>query len=71
MSTEEAWLPDGQGLGDLRDLITEAGDRVHLRLSSPERYPRTACRDLRSLGERWTGKSTEVTCPACLELVHA
>lgn len=66
------WLPDGKGLGDLRGLIADAGDRVHLRLTAPGgQYPRTACRQLASLGEWWTGLAAEVTCQACLEVVHA
>ena len=65
------WLPDGRGLDPIsRALAVERSARVHLRLSAPDgRYPRTAC-DV-GLGELWTGLTTEVTCRACLEVVHA
>lgn len=68
---EEAWVPDGHGLDDLtRALAAEHGARVHLRLTSPGgRSARGACGG--GLGELWTGRPAEVTCPACLEVVHA
>ncbi len=67
----ESWLPDGHGLDPLSlDLVAEHDLRVHLRLTSPgRRSARGACD--RGLGELWSGVSTEVTCPACLEAVHA
>lgn len=69
-TAEKAWIVDGHGLPDeARALVAEHGQPVHLRLSAPGHYPRTACDG--GLGEWWTGKSTEVTCPACLEVVHA
>lgn len=67
---EGAWLPDGHGLDPrARELLAEHGGSVHLRLSHPDgRYPRTGCGD--GLGQWWTGVSSEVTCPVCLEVVH-
>lgn len=64
------WLPDGHGLDPFsRALVAERHLPVHLRLTTPGRYPRTACTG--GLGQLWTGLPVEVTCPACLELVHA
>lgn len=69
-SGEKAWLPDGRGLPDeARDLIAK-GARIHLRLTSPGRESARGACD-RVLGEWWTGRASEVTCPACLEVVHA
>lgn len=70
--TDGPWLPDGRGLDPYSsDLVAERDLRVHLRLTSPSagRYPRGACGS--ALGELWTGLTAEVTCPACLEVVHA
>jgi hypothetical protein len=66
-----SWLPDGRGLPDeARESIAEHDQWVHLRLTSPDgRFARGACD--RSLGEWWSGVAGDVTCPACLELVHA
>lgn len=68
---EKAWLPDGRGLPDeARALIAEHGQRVHLRLTAPGgRSARGACDN--GIGEWWTGRAAEVTCSACLEVVHA
>lgn len=69
--SEDAWVPDGHGLPDAaRELAAEHGAPVHLRLTSPGgRSARGACG--RGLGELWTGRPAEVTCPACLDVVHA
>lgn len=68
---EPAWLPDGHGLCDEAvEIITASGQCVHLRLTSPDgRSVRGACDH--GLGEWWTGVPNEVTCPDCLEVVHA
>lgn len=65
------WLPDGRGLDPLTlDLIAEHDVTVHLRLENTEtRAARGACGD--GLGQLWSGIATEVTCPPCLEVVHA
>lgn len=65
------WLPDGHGLPDVaRVMVSELDQPVHLRLTAPgSAYPRAGCD--RALGEWWSGKPDEVTCPACLEVVHA
>lgn len=65
------WLPDGRGLPDeARELNAAHGAPVHLRLTAPGgRSARGAC-DL-GLGQLWTGRPGEVTCPACLKVVHA
>jgi len=59
--TAETWLPDGRGLPE------EArgyGGSVHLRLTSPGgRSARGACGS--GLGELWSGRPDEVTCPLC------
>jgi hypothetical protein len=71
-ATEGTWLPDGRGLTEeARAIIAEHDQRVHLRLSVGRTgaYPRSACD--RGIGEWWSGKPAEVTCPACLEVVHA
>jgi hypothetical protein len=66
-----AWLPDGQGLSDeARGIIAEHGGRVHLRLTSPSRQGVMGACDS-GLGEWWSGLTSDVTCPACLEVVHA
>lgn len=52
-------MPDGIGLSPLVWEVTP-GDGT---------YPKTGC--TRGLGQWWTGLGSEVTCPACLELVHA
>jgi hypothetical protein len=67
------WRPDGTGLDDLRDVIEDVGEVVHLRLSAPGRHPRTACDGAGGSGidHWWTGIPTEVNCPSCLEVVHA
>lgn len=71
--SEGPWLPDGVGLADeARAVIAEQENRIpiHLRLSTPgHRNVKSACD--RGLGEWWTGKAAEVTCKACLQLVHA
>lgn len=71
MADDGPWLPDGHGLPEeARQLNAEHGAPVHLRLTSPGgRSARGACDG--GLGELWTGVAAEVTCPACLELVHA
>lgn len=64
------WLPDGRGLDpETLAAVADLDLRVHLRLTNGEGYPRVACG--RGLGELWTGIGSEVTCPACLEVVHA
>lgn len=71
MSDEKTWVPDGHGLTEeARALIVEHPTPVHLRLTSPGRSSARAACDA-ALGEWWTGLSTEVTCPTCLEVVHA
>lgn len=70
------WLPDGQGLSEtVKEIIDELpNERVHLRLTSqvdPDRHPRTACGALTSIGQWWSGKPSEVNCPACLKLAPA
>ena len=63
-------MPDGQGLDPFSlALVAEDGRVVHLRLSAPARYPKTGCGG--GLGQLWSGAASEVTCPACLEVVHA
>ena len=62
---------DGVGLPEValeivRDDPTQI---VHLRLRDDGHYPITGCGG--GLGQWWTGKTTEVTCADCLELVHA
>lgn len=66
-----SWLPDGHGLLiEARDLNAEHHTPVHLRLTNTEtRAARGAC-DY-GLGQLWTGVPSEVTCRACLEVVHA
>lgn len=65
------WLPDGHGLDPLsRALVDARGLRVHLRLTSPGGISARGACD-RGLGELWSGQASEVTCPACLEVVHA
>lgn len=60
------WLPDGHGLPGYAEVLMP----VHLRLTSADgRSARGACD--RGLGEWWTGVPAEVTCPGCLEVVHA
>ena len=65
------WLPDGHGLSDVAlDIISDNDQRVHLRLTNTEtRACRSACDS--GLGEWWSGVGADVTCPACLEVVHA
>lgn len=65
------WLPDGHGLSpETLAVVAEHDLRVHLRLTSWDRKrARGACDG--GLGELWTGVGSEVTCPACLEVVHA
>lgn len=64
-------LPDGRGLDPLSlDLVAEHDLTVHLRLTNTEtRAARGACDG--GLGQLWSGIATEVTCPPCLEVVHA
>lgn len=71
MDDAKTWLPDGHGLDPLAlELVAERGLTVHLRLTDRERRSaRGACDH--GLGELWTGAPSEVTCPACLEVVHA
>ena len=71
MSETGSWLPDGHGLDPLSiELAAEHDLRVHLRLThSVRRSARGACGD--GLGELWSGVAGEVTCPGCLEVVHA
>ena len=66
-----AWLPDGHGLPDeAREAIADEGGTVHLRLTHTDsRACQGACGG--GLGEWWSGRSTDVTCRACLEWVHA
>ena len=68
---KSAWLPDGCGLSpDAKSLIRKHAQRIHLRLTSPDRKSaRGACDG--GLGEWWSGVPDEVTCPDCLEVVHA
>lgn len=71
-AADSPWLPDGQGLPDeATAIVAEQGAVVHLRLAPPDNscYPRTGCDG--GLGGWWTGKPDEVTCPDCLEVVHA
>lgn len=74
MSAATTWLPDGQGLPpEAAAAVAEHNATVHLRLhdrDNPQRYPRSGC-GRRSLGGWWSGAPAEVTCNACLELVHA
>ena len=62
--------PDGRGLPDVvhEILRDNPGQVVHLRLPT-DGYPVTACAG--GVGQWWTGKGSEVTCPECKELVHA
>ena len=74
MSTTDVsrgWMPDGHGLSDeARAIIAQKGGTVHLRLTSPSgQSVRGACES--GLGEWWSGLASDVTCPACLEVVHA
>lgn len=63
---DNPWVPDGVGLpAEVLADVTRRLVRVHLRLSSRGRYPKTACG--RGLGQWWTGRPSEATCPACLE----
>ena len=67
--TGEVWLPDGQGLSpEAAAIVARQGGPVHLRLTAPDRFPRTACGA--GLGEWWTGRPGEATCTACL-VAHA
>ena len=70
---EKGWMPDGRGLADEAVEVIAGHDApmpIHLRLTSPDgRSARGACD--RGLGEWWTGLAAQVTCPGCLELVHA
>ena len=68
---EKTWVPDGRGLPEIaRKQIARDGQRVHLRLTAPGgRSAVSACGW--GLGEWWTGKGSEVTCSACLQVVHA
>lgn len=68
---EAVWLPDGVGLPPIaRQIIGQEGGIVHLRLIDGRgTYPRGGCD--RGLGQWWSGRPAEVTCSACLELVHA
>lgn len=71
MTGEKTWLPDGHGLpAQARELNAEHGQPVHLRLTSADRRSARGACD-RGLGQLWTGVAAEVTCPACLEVVHA
>lgn len=65
------WLPDGRGLPvEARELNALHQAPVHLRLTNPDRsIARGACDG--GLGQLWTGDTSEVTCPVCLELIHA
>lgn len=66
----DPWMPDGRGLDPLSaEQAAAHQSEVHLRLSQRGKYPKPACG--RGLGQLWTGKGSEVTCPACLEVVHA
>lgn len=70
-SAASGWVPDGCGLGSpiSAEVAAERSATVHLRLTAPDRYPKTGCGG--GLGQFWTGDPSEVTCPACLEVVHA
>jgi hypothetical protein len=68
--------PDGIGIHpDVWPVIAATREKcgeqmIHLRLRpDPASYPVTGCRV--GIGQWWTGKASEVTCPACLELVHS
>lgn len=70
------WLPDGMGLDPLSaEVAADTGATVHLRLSNGGEYPLVACvsegERWRAWGQLWSGVASEVTCPACLEVVHA
>lgn len=72
------WMPDQVGLDSISlELVVKHGALAHLRLADVDRYPVAACAvndrraEARTWGQLWTGVPDEVTCPACLELVHA
>lgn len=65
------WAPDGHGLpSEALELNARYRQPVHLRLTNADtRAARGACDH--SLGQLWTGVPAQVTCRACLEVVHA
>lgn len=62
----DTWEPDGNGLpAEAFPLINNRSATIHLRLHKPGHYPKAGCDN--ALGEWWTGKVSEVTCPDCLK----
>ena len=59
--------PDGNGLpATALRIVAERGMPVHLRLTPANgAYPSAACGQ--AIGEFWSGKTSEVSCLACLK----
>ena len=65
-----ALVTDGEGLSwRAKEILAETGGAVQLRTGAEGESRKTACDDVRSYGEWWSGLSEEVNCKKCLEVI--